>query len=55
MNTTSVKQFGPRSGPTFVVSDLGQTVCKGYKQTTQVGKELNYPSDNVFQLFEVTE
>ena len=34
-NTIFVKQFGSRSGLIWV-----QTVCKGYQQTTLVGKEL---------------
>ena len=38
----SVKQIGSRSGP-ILLSGLVwvQSVCKGYKQSTQVGKELS--------------
>ena len=44
-----VKQFGSRSGPDIspdqagqnVWPDLGPNGCKGYKQTTLAGKELN--------------
>ena len=42
-----VKQIGSRSNPTFYILGymLGliwvQTVCKGYQQTTLIGKELN--------------
>ena len=38
--------LGPDQARRFVGPDLGQTVCKGYRQTTLVGKELTYTSLN---------
>ena len=38
----SVKQFGPRSGPTFWSGLIWvQIVCKRFQQTTVAGNELN--------------